>query len=100
MRTVKKQNLHESGLDISAIYQSREESAILGKKIREKIPRESHTGWNEPSGRKDPVHILMESSSGREPTLIPIRYGRMLQSPFTFFRGAAAIMAADLATTA
>ena len=81
------------------IYLTREQSAVEGKKIREKVPRTSHRVWKEPTNRRNPVDILMESSAGREPNLVPIRYGRMLLSPFTFFRGAAAIMAADLAKT-
>src|SRR5262249_31030875 len=52
-----------------------------------------------PEGRPDPLFLLKESSKGRIPELIPIRYGRMMQSPFTFYRGAALNMAADLAKT-
>src|SRR5205807_3564877 len=55
--------------------------------------------WHPPHSRPDPVSLMEESSRGRIPRLIPIRYGRMLQSPFTFFRGAALNMAADLAGT-
>src|SRR5262249_3239456 len=70
-----------------------------GKSLRERVPRSSHAGWKPPRGRADPIDVLVESSLGRLPHLLPIRYGRMLQSPFTFYRGAAAIMAADLAHT-
>jgi Uncharacterized protein conserved in bacteria (DUF2252) len=70
-----------------------------GKALREKVPRASHAGWDPPRRRRDPVDILIESSRGRLANLVPIRYGRMLQSPFAFFRGAAAIMASDLAQT-
>ena len=70
-----------------------------GKGIRKKVPRESHGAWKPSSDRRDPVDLLIESSQGRVPELVPIRYGRMLQSPFAFYRGAAAIMAADLART-
>jgi uncharacterized protein (DUF2252 family) len=63
------------------------------------VPREAQAGWKPPEGRRDPVEILIESNEGRIPSLIPIRFGRMMQSPFAFFRGSAAIMAADLATT-
>ena len=79
---------------------SRKESRARGKNLREKCPRESHGFWHVPTHRGDPVRMLEESSKGRIPQLIPIRYGRMLQSPFTFYRGAAFNMAADLATTA
>src|SRR5262249_7638996 len=76
-----------------------EERYLRGKKLREKTPRASHAGWEPPRNRRDPIEILIESSVGRIEHLIPIRYGRMLRSPFAFYRGAAAIMAADLATT-
>lgn len=75
------------------------ERYALGKALRDKVSRGSHAGWEPPRGRADPIDVLIESSHGRVPHLLPIRYGRMLQSPFTFYRGAAAIMAADLART-
>ena len=75
------------------------ERYAIGKTLREKVPRSRHAGWTPPSRRRNPIDILIESSAGRIPSLLPIRYGRMLQSPFAFYRGAAAIMAADLATT-
>ena len=70
-----------------------------GRALRDRVPRTSHAGWRRPPRRRNPVDILVETSKGRLPELLPIRYGRMLQSPFTFYRGAAAIMAADLSTT-
>jgi uncharacterized protein (DUF2252 family) len=70
-----------------------------GKTLRKKTPRSSHAQWSTPADRRDPIEILIESSADRVPHLVPIRYGRMLRSPFAFFRGAAAIMAADLAHT-
>src|SRR5262245_34627583 len=63
------------------------------------VPRESHGGWKAPSDRRDPVELLVESNKDRMPQLIPIRHGRMVQSPFAFYRGSAALMAADLART-
>ena len=78
---------------------SRSEAAEFGKSLRNKAPRTSHSEWKSPPDRKDPVQILIDSSEGREAHLVPIRYGRMLKSPFAFYRGAAAIMAADLAKT-
>ena len=78
---------------------TRERFHAAGKAIREQVPRESHAGWKAPAGRPDPVDVLIESSKGRIESLVPIRYGRMMQTPFTFYRGAAAIMAADLAHT-
>lgn len=79
---------------------SRQEATEFGRSLRKKSSRVGQAAWHASSGRTDPVKILIESSKGREAHLIPIRYGRMLQSPFAFYRGAAAIMAADLAKTA
>src|SRR6476469_10609483 len=76
---------------------SRADRVARGKAAREGSPRSAHGVWERPSGRRDPVEVLEEQSSLRVPELAPIRYGRMLLSPFTFFRGAAAVMAADLA---
>ena len=61
------------------------------------MPRSVHGEWSAPSGRRDPVELLEEQAASRVPELVPIRYGRMLVSPFTFYRGAAYLMAADLA---
>ena len=66
---------------------------------RETVPRSSHAGWEPPADRRDPVDVLTAQAETRVPDLVPIRYGRMLVSPFTFYRGAAAIMAEDLAET-
>jgi len=73
------------------------ERAARGKAARAEIPRSSHGDWQPPPARSDPVAILEAQSATRIPELVPIRYGRMLVSPFAFFRGAAAVMAADLA---
>jgi len=70
-----------------------------GKQARERVPRSSHSGWQPALDRRDPVAILEEQGVSRVPELLPIRYGRMAASPFAFFRGAAAVMAADLAPT-
>lgn len=69
-----------------------------GRRLRDSVPRASQGVWKRPKSRLDPIDQLRASEAGRLPELIPIRYGRMLQTPFTFFRGAADIMAADLAT--
>jgi uncharacterized protein (DUF2252 family) len=71
----------------------------MGKSLREKCPRKSHAVWKAAGNRPDPLLLLEESNKGRIPELIPIRYGRMVRSPFTFYRGAALNMAADLAVT-
>ncbi|MDD2658873.1 MAG: DUF2252 domain-containing protein [Methylococcales bacterium] len=76
---------------------SRSDRKDEGKAMRLAVPLESHAQWRAPANRRDPVELLIESSAGRVPELLPIRYGRMMQSPFAFYRGAAAIMAADLA---
>src|SRR5262245_51183745 len=73
------------------------ERASRGKAVRSEVPRAAHGDWEAPPVRADPVAILGEQDNSRVPELVPIRYGRMLVSPFAFFRGAAAIMAADLA---
>ncbi|MCE2919540.1 MAG: DUF2252 domain-containing protein, partial [Roseomonas sp.] len=68
-----------------------------GKALRDKVPRTAQAIWKRPADRPDPVAILQASDPDRLPELVPIRYGRMLQSPFAFYRGAAAVMAGDLA---
>src|SRR5947209_11530831 len=80
-------------------FKSYSELYAIGKGLREKCPRVSHAEWRPPRDRAEPLRLLMQSSKGRIPELIPIRYGRMMQSPFTFYRGAAFNMAADLART-
>jgi uncharacterized protein (DUF2252 family) len=75
-----------------------EERATRGRAARAECPRSSHAGF-ELADSRDPVAILEAQAPSRVPELVPVRYGRMLVSPFTFYRGAAAIMANDLATT-
>ncbi len=75
-----------------------EERAARGKAARATAPRSGHGDWEPASDRRDPVELLEEQAASRVPELVPIRYGRMLVSPFTFFRGAAYPMAADLAS--
>jgi len=75
------------------------ESKDKGKAARARAPRETQGQYEAPPGRPDPVSLLEEQARTRVPELVPIRYGRMLVSPFTFFRGAALIMASDLSTT-
>jgi uncharacterized protein (DUF2252 family) len=71
----------------------------FGLALRKRCPRKSHAHWRPPTGRADPMALLIANNKGRLPNLIPLRYGRMMVSPFTFYRGAAAIMASDLAGT-
>jgi uncharacterized protein (DUF2252 family) len=78
---------------------SPEERAAAGKAAREKASRASHGEWEPAARRRDPVKVLEDQAKSRVQELVPIRYGRMLVSPFTFYRGAAAIMAMDLEKT-
>ena len=78
---------------------SRAELLAAGKRLRESCPRGAHAGWNPPPDRPDPLDLLRQSSEGRIPELIPIRYGRMMASPFAWYRGTALIMASDLSRT-
>jgi uncharacterized protein (DUF2252 family) len=82
-----------------AVVLSPDERRAQGKALRDAVSRESQGGWKPPKGRRDPIEVLTASNEGRLPELVPIRFGRMLQSPFAFYRGSAAIMAADLAST-
>lgn len=75
------------------------ERRAAGKRLRDRVSRKAHANWQAPVGRRDPVDVLVETSKGRVKELLPIRYGRMMGSPFAFYRGGAAIMAADLAGT-
>jgi uncharacterized protein (DUF2252 family) len=75
------------------------ERAAIGRALRSEVPRSIHATWEPAPNRRDPVALLEEQAVGRLPDLVPIRYGRMSASPFAFLRGAAAIMAWDLAGT-
>ena len=75
------------------------ERAARGRAARSRASRSAQAAWQPPADRADPVEILRGQEATRVPELVPIRHGRMLVSPFTFYRGAAAVMAADLATT-
>src|SRR5262252_8248389 len=74
------------------------ERVAFGLRLRQRCPRKVHARWRPPP-KRDPVGLLIATDKGRLPNLIPLRYGRMMVSPFTFYRGAAAIMASDLALT-
>ncbi|MEU1310886.1 DUF2252 domain-containing protein [Streptomyces cinnamoneus] len=75
-----------------------QERAALGRAARGRVPRSAHAEFEPRADRADPVEVLEGQCADRVPELVPIRYGRMLQSPFSFYRGAAALMAADLGT--
>lgn len=76
-----------------------EERYEYGRSLREQAPLESHAGWSPASGRTDPVVLIEEQNKDRVTWLVPVRRVRMAVSPFTFYRGSARIMAADLAHT-
>jgi len=81
------------------VPQSPAERWEKGRELRKSVPRSSHAAWVPGPDRPDPVALLEGQNEGRVPWLVPIRRGRMMVSPFTFYRGAARIMAHDLATT-
>jgi uncharacterized protein (DUF2252 family) len=80
-------------------HPSIDERKAKGVEARDRVPVSSHTGWGPAADRPDPVALLEEQDTTREPDLVPVRHGRMMVSPFTFYRGAAKIMAVDLAAT-
>jgi len=86
-------------LDTSVNLLTPAERAARGKKARARVPRDSHAMFDPPSDRQDPIGLLEEQARTRVPELVPVRWGRMMVSPFTYYRGAALPMAADLATT-
>jgi hypothetical protein len=76
-----------------------EERQAIGERAREQTPLSSLADWEPAPERRDPVELLIEQNATREADLVPVRHGRMTVSPFTFYRGAARVMASDLATT-
>src|ERR1700748_3298158 len=75
------------------------ERVARGKAARAEVPRDSHAVFDPPSNRADPIALLEEQARSRVPELVPVRWGRMLVLPFTYYRGAALPMASDLAAT-
>ena len=90
---------HLPQFDRSRRSPSWEECRAEGKKLRAKVPRESHAEWTPPKSRPNPLQTINASNQGRQKRLIPLRMGRMAASPFAFLRGAACVMARDLSTT-
>jgi len=80
-------------------HPSIDERKAKGTEARDQAPLSSHTKWSPAADRPDPVALLSEQDKTREQDLVPVRHGRMMVSPFTFYRGAATVMAADLAPT-
>ncbi|WP_310629950.1 DUF2252 domain-containing protein [Paraburkholderia sp.] len=97
-KAISRKNAQQHGTPAPA-YSSPDERAAQGRTLRDAVPRSSQAGWKTPEPRPDLVELLEASNEGRIPSLIPVRFGRMAASPFAFYRGAAAVMAADLATT-
>ena len=85
--------------DTDSLTVAQRERYEAGRALRQQTPRSSHANWQPDKNRPNPIELLIQSSQGRVASLIPLRYGRMQPSPFAFLRGAAAIMAADLAQT-
>ena len=83
----------------AVVHESVDERSERGRAARDRVPRSAHRGWTPADHRADPVALLEAQNATREPDLVPVRHGRMLVSPFTFYRGAAKIMAADLQAT-
>jgi uncharacterized protein (DUF2252 family) len=96
---VEKDGQRRSGTPTKIEHFTPAERAARGKAARVEVPRRVHGEWEPSPHRPDPVDLLEEQAETRVPELLPIRYGRMLVSPFTFYRGAAALMASDLAGT-
>ncbi len=86
-------------LDVEVGRLTPAERAARGKAARAEVPRERHAEFDPPSDRPDPISLLEEQAKTRVAELVPVRYGRMMVSPFTYFRGAALPMASDLAAT-
>src|SRR4051812_48641354 len=84
---------------VAVAHASVDERRARGKEARQRTPLSAHTGWAPAAARPDPVGLLEEQNVTREADLVPVRHGRMMVSPFTFYRGAAKIMAADLKDT-
>ena len=88
-----------SGLEAPRQRMTPAERRVRGKAARAEVPRESHAEWQPPADRPDPVALLESQGAARVPDLVPVRYGRMMETPFTYYRGAALPMASDLART-
>jgi uncharacterized protein (DUF2252 family) len=86
-------------LDTEVGHLTPAERAVRGKAARAEVPLDSHARFDPPPDRPDPIALLQEQAESRIPELVPVRYGRMMVSPFTYYRGAALPMASDLATT-
>ena len=98
-RTVVLPRSTTTGLESPRQHQTPAERRVRGKAARAEVPRESHAKWEPQPDRPDPVALLESQGASRVPDLVPVRYGRMMETPFTYYRGAALPMASDLAST-
>lgn len=96
-KTPEKAKTEVSKAEDVPVFRSRAERLAAGKALRDSVPRNSHADWAPPANRRDPIAILEGSNQDRLPELVPIRFGRMLLSPFTFLRGSAALLCAPVA---
>src|ERR1700691_981920 len=97
--SVRRGSSRRFALDSAADRLTPAERAERGKAARSAVPRDSHAVYDPAADRPDPVGLLERQAATRVPDLVPVRYHRMLASPFSYFRGAALSMAADLAAT-
>ena len=98
-RTVVLPRSSTTGLEAPRQHQTPAERRVRGKAARAEVPRESHAKWEPSPDRPDPIALLESQGATRLPDLVPVRYGRMMETPFTYYRGAALPMASDLAST-
>ena len=94
--TTKSKKAKHAGRGVLDLPKAIEERMAEGRAERKSVPLEAHGEWAAPGSRPDPVGIIEKQNAARVPELVPIRHGRMIVSPFTFYRGTAAIMASDL----
>ena len=97
--SIARESRRRFALDSAAGRLTPAQRAERGKAARSAVPRDSHAVYDPPADRPDPVGLLQRQAGTRLPDLVPVRYSRMLASPFSYFRGAALSMAADLAAT-
>ncbi|WP_443696520.1 DUF2252 domain-containing protein [Pseudomonas sp.] len=98
-KTIKSKTKAEAFGIFEPVFRSRKERVHAGESLLEGMPHSSHAVWKAPRKHRDPTDVLEESNRYRLASLVPVRYGRMLRSPFTFLRGSSGLMAYDLATT-
>ena len=99
MVVIRPQPKRDIYLEQRARFATLEERMSIGRALRKRVPRSSHGSWSEQKNRPDPIALLDEQNKVRLQGLVPIRWGRMLESPFVFMRASALVMATDLAST-